>query len=85
MAIRLRFKKNGRDLTGRSKMWGCPDLPDSLDYPEVAVNDDGEVVDDPMTFFIQLQLVKHNSGVHCCRTVPFDSVFCKNSLLGTPI
>lgn len=56
MAIRLNFNKADRDLTGCSKMWGCPDLPDTLDYPEVAVNDDGELVDDPMTFICQIRL-----------------------------
>lgn len=56
MAIRLDFHKTDRDLTGCSKMWGCPDLPDSLDYPEVTVNDDGEMVDDPMTFICQIRL-----------------------------
>lgn len=40
MAIKLKFNKTEKDLTGRSKMWGCPDFPDSLDYPEVTVNDD---------------------------------------------
>lgn len=56
MAIRLEFNKTVRDLTGLSKMWGCPDLPDTLDYPEVAVCDDGELVDDPMTFICQIRL-----------------------------
>lgn len=56
MAIRLKFNKTGKDLTGCSKMWGCPDLPDSLDYPEAAVNDDGELVYDPMTFVCQIRL-----------------------------
>ncbi len=56
MAIRLKFHETENDLTGRSKMWGCPDLPESLDYPEVAVDDDGELVDDPMTFICQIRL-----------------------------
>lgn len=56
MAIRLKFKRTDSDLSGRSKMWGCPDLPDSLDYPEVSVNDGGELVDDPMTFICQIRL-----------------------------
>lgn len=56
MAIRLKFDKTGKDLTGRSKMWGCPDLPESMDYPELTVNDDGEMVDDPMTFVCQIRL-----------------------------
>lgn len=56
MAIKLVCKRTDKDLTGLSKMWGCPDLPDSLDYPEVTVNDDGELVDDPMTFICQIRL-----------------------------
>ena len=56
MAIRLIFNEAEKELTGHSKMWGCPDLPDSLDYPEVSVNDDGELVDDPMTFICQIRL-----------------------------
>lgn len=56
MAIKLKFNKTECNLTGCSKMWGYPDLPDSLDYPEVAVNDDGEMVYDPMTFICQIRL-----------------------------
>lgn len=56
MAIKLKFNETERDLTGCSKMWGCPDLPDSLDYPETPVNDGGELVDDPMTFICQIRL-----------------------------
>lgn len=56
MAIRLNSTRTDRDLFGRSKMWGCPDLPDGLEYPEVKVCDDGELVDDPMTFICQIRL-----------------------------
>lgn len=56
MAIKLNFSKTDSNLFGRSKMWGSPDMPDSLDYPEVAVNDGGELVDDPMTFICQIRL-----------------------------
>ena len=56
MAIKLICNKTDRDLTGRSKMWGCPDLPATLEYPEVAVDDDGELVDDPMPFICQIRL-----------------------------
>ena len=56
MAIKLNFTKTDSDLTGCSKMWGCPDLPDTLSFPEVAVDDDGELVDDPMTFICQIKL-----------------------------
>ena len=56
MAIKLLYEKTSRDLTGCSKMWGNPDLPDSLDYPEVEVKDDGETYFDPMTFICQIRL-----------------------------
>lgn len=56
MAIRLKFTETDRDLTGHSKMWGCPDLPDSFDYPETYVNDGGELIEDPMTFICQIRL-----------------------------
>lgn len=56
MAIKLKFRKTDRDLTGCSKMWGCPDLPDSIDYPMVKVWDDGELIEDPMTFICQIRL-----------------------------
>ena len=57
MAISLHFNKTDNDLTGCSKMWGFPDLPDNLAYPEIECkDDDGEVYFDPMTFICQIRL-----------------------------
>ena len=40
--IKITTQKTDADLFGKSKWWGFPDMPDSLDYPEVPVNDDGD-------------------------------------------
>ena len=42
-------------LTGQSKWWGEPDMPDELDWPAVTVTEDGETYDDPLTFVCQLR------------------------------
>ncbi len=43
-------------LTGRSKWWGEPDMPDTLDWPGVVVTDeDGNEYNDPLTFICQLR------------------------------
>ena len=42
MAIQLIFNPTDQDLTSQSKMWGCPDLPDSLPYPVAQYEDEGE-------------------------------------------
>lgn len=43
-------------LTGLSKWWGQPDMPDDLDYPEVTLTDeDGEQYDEPLTFVCQIR------------------------------
>jgi uncharacterized protein YwqG len=43
-------------LTGQSKWWGEPDMPLTLDYPELMVtDDDGEQWADPLTFLCQLR------------------------------
>ena len=47
--------KAAGDLAGRSKWWGFPDLPESLDWPSVEVDDDGDVYDDPLTFVGQIR------------------------------
>ena len=53
----------GESLSGCSKWWGFPDLPESLDWPSVPVNDDGDEYDDPLTFICQI----------CCEELaPFD-------------
>lgn len=63
MAIRLIFNKAEEKLTGRSHFWGCPDLPDSLEYPEVPVNEDGELYYEPLAFLCQIR---------CEDLTPFD-------------
>lgn len=55
MAIKLSFTKSTADLTGCSKMWGCPDLPDTLEYPESEITEDGEVYANPLTFICQIR------------------------------
>ena len=51
-------------LTGQSKWWGQPDLPDNLPFPEITlVDDDGEEYLDPLTFICQLR---------CEELAPFD-------------
>lgn len=56
MAIKLKFTKTDRDLTGCSKIWGCPDLPDCIPYPMVNIQEQGELIEDPMTFLCQIRL-----------------------------
>jgi len=53
--IGIKTFKTGKDLFGKSKWWGCPDLPENMDYPEVPVNEDGETYDDPLTFLCQIR------------------------------
>ena len=50
--IALRTRKTSEDLTGRSKWWGCPELPDEFDWPEAP---DGGGDGDPMTFICQIR------------------------------
>ncbi len=53
--IRIRTERCETGLAGRSKWWGFPDLPDSLDWPEVQVNDGSELYGDPLTFICQIR------------------------------
>ncbi len=58
MAIKLSFTKTEEDLTGKSKWWGSPDLPDDLDYPInffKAENEGEEDWDEPLTFVCQIR------------------------------
>ncbi len=51
-------------LTGQSKWWGQPDMPEELDWPEVTVvAEDGEEYGDMLTFVCQLR---------CDELAPFD-------------
>lgn len=64
MPIRLLFTQTDRDLTGQSKMWGCPDLPDTLSYPESEIAEDDETYRNPLTFICQIR---------CEDLIPFDT------------
>lgn len=56
MAIRLNFAQAEQGaLFARSKMWGCPDLPDTLAYPEAEYEEDGMVYANPLTFVCQIR------------------------------
>lgn len=48
MAIGLKFEKSNQPLTGQSKWWGAPDLPEDWDYP---CSEDGN----PLTFVCQIR------------------------------
>lgn len=54
--IQIGTNPSGKPLTGQSKWWGEPDMPEWMDYPELAVtDDDGEVWYDPLTFVCQIR------------------------------
>ena len=38
--IQIGTNPSGKPLTGQSKWWGEPDMPEWMDYPELAVTDD---------------------------------------------
>lgn len=52
MAISLSFHKTEEDLTGKSKWWGFPDMPEGFEYPEVPIDED---YGDPLTFICQIR------------------------------
>jgi len=54
--IRIETYPADNPLTGQSKWWGEPDMPDGLEYPELTVtDDDGEQWTDPLTFVCQIR------------------------------
>ena len=54
--IRIETHLADGPLTGQSKWWGEPDMPEELDWPTVMVRDeDGESYDDPLTFVCQIR------------------------------
>ena len=62
--IRIETHLADGPLTGQSKWWGEPDMPEELDWPTVMVRDeDGESYDDPLTFVCQIR---------CADIAPFD-------------
>lgn len=56
MSIQFSFQKQSAPLTSISKMWGYADMPDSLDYPTIPYEDEGEEYHDPLTFLCQIRL-----------------------------
>lgn len=54
MAIKLNFKKTEGELVGRSKIWGGPDLPDTIDYPVMEIEADGKKYLNPLSFICQI-------------------------------
>ena len=62
--IRIETHLADGPLTGKSKWWGEPDMPEELDWPTVMVRDeDCESYDDPLTFVCQIR---------CADIAPFD-------------
>mgnify|MGYP002626758536 CR=1 FL=1 len=62
--IRIETHLADSPLTGQSKWWGEPDMPEELNWPTVMVRDeDGESYDDPLTFVCQIR---------CADIAPFD-------------
>ncbi len=55
MSVRIKFAKASDPLFAKSKWWGSPDMPEDMDYPMVAVEDDEEVFEDPLTFVCQIR------------------------------
>lgn len=55
MAIRLQGIPTDDTLKGRSKLWGSPDLPDTLPYPEMEIVEEGERYGNPLTFICQIR------------------------------
>lgn len=55
--IKILTQPADNPLFGQSKWWGQPDMPETLEYPEVTVVDeDGEEYQDPLTFLCQIRL-----------------------------
>ena len=45
MAIGLSFRKASRELSGRSKWWGAPDLPAGSPYPVLPLDEEDDCED----------------------------------------
>lgn len=64
MAIKLRLNKTERVLFCSSKWWGDPDLPETMQYPTITVEEEGEKYDYPLTFICQ---------INCEDIAPYDT------------
>lgn len=54
--IKIETHPTENPLTGQSKWWGEPDMPEEFDWPEVTVTDEaGETYDEPLTFVCQIR------------------------------
>lgn len=54
-SIKLIFSNTSDSLTGQSKWWGAPDLPQGSPYPVVHCREDGDEWDEPLTFLCQIR------------------------------
>ena len=54
--IRITTHPTDDALFGQSKWWGEPDMPETLEYPEALVTEDGDSWQDPLTFVCQIRL-----------------------------
>lgn len=55
MAIRLQYIPTSDNLQGRSKFLGSPDLPDTLPYPTMEIEEAGERYSNPLSFICQIR------------------------------
>lgn len=51
-AIKINFHESNDDLTGKSKWWGAPDLPEDWEYPDMPDGDGNPI---PLTFICQIR------------------------------
>lgn len=55
--IKITTRETEKDLTGKSKWWGAPDLPDTIPYPYTTyIDEDGDEYCQPLTFICQIRL-----------------------------
>lgn len=55
--IKITTHETEKDLTGKSKWWGAPDLPETIPYPYTTyIDEDGEEYCQPLTFICQIRL-----------------------------
>ena len=63
--IKIETIPSDNPLTGQSKWWGQPDMPENMDFPEVTLcDDDGEEYQETLTFVCQIR---------CEDVAPYDT------------